>query len=217
MQFSLFDDGCNAGAAPQKLALPGADVTYIPGWLGPDDADALYASLASSLNWSQDTIKLFGKPVKIPRLQAWYGDAVSEYSYSGLTMVPRPWTADLLALKTRCENTAGCEFNSVLANWYRHGQDSMGMHADDEKELGVQPVIASVTLGEARPFLFRHRSGAPSVKVSLEHGSLLIMKGDTQRNYLHGINKTTRHVDGRINLTFRFIYPAVPEQNPCKM
>lgn len=211
MQFSFFDDDRNEPPAPQKLPLHGADVVYYPRWLNAEHATAYYDTLASSLSWAQDTIKLFGKPVKIPRLQAWYGDITTAYAYSGLTMIPKTWTPELQALREYCEQTAGCAFNSVLANWYRHGQDSMGMHADDEPELGAQPVIASVTLGEARPFIFKHKRTKASHRISLEHGSLLLMRGDTQRHYLHGINKTTRDISGRINLTFRYIYPANPE------
>lgn len=207
MQKSLFDDIHEANQTGTLLPLPDAEVHYFPDWLASPLATKLYTSLSSSLNWQQDNIKLFGKSVKIPRLQAWYGDVSSEYSYSGLTMRPQPWTQNLLALKARCENTAATTFNSVLANWYRHGQDSMGMHADDEPELGQQPVIASVTLGEARPFLFRHKDTRKTLSLPLEHGSLLIMKGNTQRYYQHGINKTTKIIAGRINLTFRTIYP----------
>ncbi len=210
MQFSFFDDDSEQ-TSQQVMPLPDADVVYIPGWLTEEEATSFYHELASSLSWSQDTIKLFGKPVKIPRLQAWYGDMTTEYTYSGLTMVPKAWTPALQTLREQCESTAGVAFNSVLANWYRHGQDSMGMHADDEPELGVQPVIASLTLGEGRPFIFRHKQTKETTRLNLEHGSLLIMRGDTQRHYLHGINKTTRAIGGRINLTFRYIYPAIPE------
>lgn len=211
MQFSFFDDDSEHASTTQIVPLPDADVLYFPRWLAGEEATHFYHALASSLSWSQDTIKLFGKPVKIPRLQAWYGDMTTEYTYSGLTMVPKIWTDELQTLRERCEKTAGCGFNSVLANWYRHGQDSMGMHADDEPELGPQPVIASLTLGEGRPFIFRHKHTKETTRINLEHGSLLMMRGDTQRNYLHGINKTTRSIGGRINLTFRYIYPATPE------
>lgn len=208
MQQSLFDNN----DAPQLLPdLPGAHVCYYPNWLQASAASALYASLCRNVNWRQDTIKLFGKPVKIPRLQAWFGDSTTTYSYSGLTMIPTPWTAELAEIKQRCEKTAQTRFNSVLVNWYRDGQDSMGMHADDEPELGPQPIIASVTLGQARPFLFRHKKTKVTTRVLLEPGSLLIMSKDTQRYYHHGINKTKKPLGGRINLTFRYVYPAMPE------
>lgn len=211
MQFSFFDDDSEQAPQQRVVPLPDADVVYIPRWLTEEEATSFYHELASSLSWAQDTIKLFGKPVKIPRLQAWYGDMTTEYTYSGLTMVPKAWTPALQTLRERCESIAGVVFNSVLANWYRHGQDSMGMHADDEPELGPQPVIASLTLGEGRPFIFRHKQTKETTRINLEHGSLLVMRGDTQRHYLHGINKTTRAIGGRINLTFRYIYPAIPE------
>ncbi|MBU2977574.1 alpha-ketoglutarate-dependent dioxygenase AlkB [Alteromonas sp. C1M14] len=211
MQFSLFDDDNEHAPVPRRLDLPGADVVYIGNWLDGNTASDYFRHFASSLCWQQDTIKLFGKPVKIPRLQAWYGDATTEYTYSGLTMTPHAWTRALTTLRMKCQQTANASFNSVLANWYRHGQDSMGMHADDEPELGAQPIIASLTLGQARPFIFKHKKTKLTHRLLLEHGSLLLMQGDTQREYLHGINKTTKAVGGRINLTFRYVYPAIPE------
>lgn len=211
MQFSLFDDDNGCTVIPHRLNLPDGDVVYFDNWLDAITASDYFSHLASSLNWQQDTIKLFGKPVKIPRLQAWYGDATTQYTYSGLTMVPQPWTPVLNRLRKMCELTAQTSFNSVLANWYRDGQDSMGMHADDEIELGAQPVIASLTLGEARPFIFKHKETKCTHRVHLEHGSLLLMQGETQRYYLHGINKTTKALGGRINLTFRYVYPGTPE------
>lgn len=212
MQLSLFDDENNTRRSiPRKLDLPGADVVYIANWLDKSTASDYFSHFASSLNWRQDTIKLFGKSVKIPRLHAWYGDATTPYTYSRLTMMPHPWTPALVSLRNQCEKIAEKPFNSVLANWYRHGQDSMGMHADDEPELGAQPVIASLTLGETRPFIFKHKETKRTHRINLEHGALLLMQGDTQRYYLHGINKTAKALGGRINLTFRYVYPAIPE------
>lgn len=207
MQLGLFGDAA-ASERIIKLALPDADVSYQANWLDNRQATAFAARLKTELQWQQDTIKLFGKLVKIPRLQAWYGDPDAQYQYSGLAMTPLPWHPLLSQLKQRLEQHCGCLFNSVLANWYRDGNDSMGMHSDDEPELGATPVIASLTLGQARPFAFVHKTSKVRITHTLEHGSLLVMQGETQRNYRHGINKTSRPVDDRINLTFRYVYPA---------
>ena len=207
MQFGLFDN--SAASTPAiELALPDAQVSYQANWLDNREATAFAARLKTELQWQQDTIKLFGKLVKIPRLQAWYGDADACYQYSGLAMTPRPWHPLLSQLKNQLEQHCDCRFNSVLANWYRDGKDSMGMHSDDEPELGPAPTIASLTLGQARPFAFVHKATKARTVYTLEHGSLLLMQGQTQRFYQHGINKTARPVDDRINLTFRYVYPA---------
>lgn len=211
MQFSLFDNvqGNEAACACLRLPLPEADVRYYPNAVERTQADAFLAALKKELPWRQDTIRLFGKAVRIPRLQSWHGDPNCTYTYSNLTMSPHPWTPSLDALKQRAE--ARClpdypvRFNSVLANWYRDGQDSMSLHADDEPELGINPVIASVTLGEARPFVFKHKETKVNYTQVLEHGSILIMAGATQSHYLHGIAKTAKPIDGRINLTFRYL------------
>ncbi|MFC3121201.1 alpha-ketoglutarate-dependent dioxygenase AlkB family protein [Agaribacter flavus] len=187
------------------LAMPDADVVYVPQFVKQTEATAFFEQLYCSLPWSQDDIYLFGKRTKIPRLQVWYGDKDARYIYSGLLMQPKPWTPLLLALKARCESKCQARFNSVLANLYRDGQDSMGMHADDEIELGNQPVIASITLGAERQFIFKHKNTKQKVALLLKHGSLLIMRGLTQSYWQHGMNKTKRVHTPRINLTFRYI------------
>lgn len=208
MQFSLFNDNVDGKSDESvDLGLPEASVHYYPSWLSGAEATDFQRALETELPWAQDTIKLFGKAVKIPRLQSWHGDPACAYTYSGLTMTPKPWTASLTQLKLRCEATLNHSFNSVLANWYRHGQDSMSLHADDEPELGPNPTIASVTLGEPRPFVFKHKETGKRYTQVLEHGSLLVMAGATQSHYVHGIAKTQKPIDGRINLTFRFLYP----------
>ena len=211
MQPDLFDN--SSAVQPQILPLPDADVTYYPGWLSADQASVIKQQLEGELDWHQDTIKIYGKLVKIPRLQAWHGDPDAQYSYSGLSMTPAPWTSTLSDLRQQLAKQCQAAFNSVLANWYRHGQDSMGMHADDEPELGKHPVIASVTLGQARPFVLMHKQSKSKSKVMLEHGSLLVMKGTTQQFYQHGIAKTARQIDDRINLTFRYIHSSIKSNN----
>ncbi|GAA0362048.1 alpha-ketoglutarate-dependent dioxygenase AlkB [Bowmanella denitrificans] len=198
MQQSLFDTGV--------ITLPQAELDYRPDFLDQCSADGLLRCFRDSLAWRQDHIKLYGKVVKIPRLQAWYGDAGTQYRYSGLTLSPEHWTAELSALKLACEQACGQRFNAVLANWYRSGDDSMGWHSDDEPELGRNPVIASVSLGVCRNLDFRHKGTGQTHRLPLQHGSLLIMSGPTQSHWQHGIAKTRRVIGERINLTFRYIY-----------
>jgi alkylated DNA repair dioxygenase AlkB len=186
-----------------------ADVQYYPNWLGINVADVFFAQLKQNLSWSQDYIRIYGRDVKIPRLQCWMGDPDATYTYSGLLMTPLAWAEPVLKIKAYCQQETGHAFNSVLANWYRDGQDSMGMHSDDEPELGSQPVIASVTLGEPRKFIFKHKQLGTKHEIPLAHGSLLVMRGDTQQYWQHGINKTKRAIDDRINLTFRHIRSTI--------
>jgi len=206
MQMPLFSSPNDTPHAV-PVELEGAEVTYFPQWLTPAESSSMITALKAELPWRQDTIKLFGKPVKIPRLQAWHGDPECRYQYSGLALTPAAWTPTLNTLRQSLQSQLNHPFNSVLANWYRDGNDSMALHADDEPELGDRPVIASVTLGEARPFVFRHRRTKKRTVLPLANGSVLIMAGDTQSNYLHGIAKTAKPVSDRINLTFRYVYP----------
>jgi alkylated DNA repair dioxygenase AlkB len=170
---------------------------------------ALFEELAASLAWRQESIVLFGKRMLQPRLLAWYGDRGAVYRYSGVRHEPLPWTPALAELRRRIEAMTGAPFNSVLANFYRDHRDSMGLHADDEAELGARPVIASLSLGEQRVFRFkhRHRKDVKPVRLPLSDGSLLVMAGDTQANWKHEIPKQARPCGPRINLTFRQVLP----------
>ena len=168
------------------------------------EADIFLARLWKELDWRQQEIMLFGRRVMQPRLTAWHGDPEAIYTYSGLRLAPAPWHPVLLELRSRIEVLTSHTFNSVLANAYRNGSDSMGWHCDDEKELGRQPVVASISLGEERRFLVREK-GQKSRAIVLEHGSLLVMKGDSQQRYQHSLPKTRRLIGSRINLTFRMI------------
>lgn len=188
-----------------RLPMVDADVDYIPNWLTHKHAKHLMDYFVPRLQWQQPSIQLYGKMHKIPRLQAWYGDANTQYEYSKLSMQPLPWEPRLFKLKQACEQQCDVAFNSVLANYYRDGNDSMGMHADNEPELGAEPVIASVSLGQARRFNFKHNESKESQKILLEHGSLLIMRGKTQSYWQHGINKSKSHPGARLNFTFRFV------------
>lgn len=191
----------------QILPLPSASVRLWRGWLNEQEASELYERLRATLHWDQPSLTIAGKTHRIPRLQAWHGDADAIYRYSGTTFAPAPWTHELLALRQRLEAACGARFNSMLANLYRTGADGMGFHADKEPELGPEPVIASLSLGSARRFVLkpvRHLE-AESLSVDLGNGDLLEMAGTTQRYWRHGVPKTTRVVAPRINLTFRFI------------
>src|ERR1017187_3155118 len=190
----------------QTLDLPEAEVVVYPAFFSVPEADRLLGELRDTTAWRQETIKLYGKSISVPRLTAWYGDEGSSYFYSGITNVPRPWTPVLLEVKRAVEPPSGVVFNSVLLNCYRTGKDSVSWHADDEPEFGEQPVIASVSFGGTRTFQFKHKK-RKELKASLEltHGSLLIMRGDTQANWLHQIPKTAKNVEERVNLTFRAI------------
>ncbi|MCC2617907.1 alpha-ketoglutarate-dependent dioxygenase AlkB [Aestuariibacter halophilus] len=195
----------NDSSALQTLDLPDATLQYVPAFLNVRDADDHYRALCDSLNWRQDNIKMFGRTVRIPRLQAYYGDPQARYRYSGLWMLPQPWTEHLQSLRERCQSHTGQVFNAVLANWYRDGDDSMGWHSDDEPELGAQPVIASLTLGSCRDFDLRHKVTGQKIRIPLQNGSLLIMSGTTQQYWQHAVPKRKSIDNGRINLTFRRI------------
>jgi alkylated DNA repair dioxygenase AlkB len=165
--------------------------------------DDILTRLMAETDWRAESITLWGKRFLQPRLTAWHGDA--RYTYSGLTLDPLPWTPLLAHIKAAVETTTGRRFNSVLLNYYRDERDSMGMHSDDEAELGPEPAIASVSFGETRTFILRHKRSKRTVKLELTSGSMLLMAGATQANWVHGINKSTRSHRPRINLTFRFI------------
>lgn len=194
----------------QSLPLPCASVRLWRGWLDGAAAQSLYDRLSTSLQWEQPSLTIAGKVHPIPRLQAWYGDSDAVYRYSGTTFVPTPWTAELNDIRHRLQDVCGARFNSVLANWYRHGADSMGFHADNEPELGRQPVIVSLSLGGCRRFVLKPHRGlaAEPLSVDLGDGDLLEMSGDTQHRWRHGVPKTAKPVASRINLTFRFIHPV---------
>jgi alkylated DNA repair dioxygenase AlkB len=192
----------------QRIALPGADVVFAPAWLPAAEADALYSALLEEIPWETHRLRMFGRWVDAPRRNAWVGDEGTSYRYSGNTFAPRPWTPALAALRDSAAQACGTRFNSVLANLYRDGADSMGWHSDDEPELGPEPVIASVSLGAERDFRFRAKGErGETVALTLTHGSLLRMGEGTQRLYKHDLPKRLRVKTPRINLTFRWINP----------
>ena len=167
--------------------------------------DLWFESCLHDLNWETGFIKIFGKTHQIPRLQAWYADVGIEYSYSGKKLHRHNWNKTLLEIKERIEDITSYKFNSVLANLYRDGNDSMGLHSDNEKELGDKPVIASLSLGEARDIHFIHKKIKKSLDIPQLNGQLLVMHGKTQEYWKHEIKKTKKIKKPRINLTFRNI------------
>ncbi|MBR9828886.1 MAG: alpha-ketoglutarate-dependent dioxygenase AlkB [Oceanospirillales bacterium] len=191
---------------PTDLLLPDADIRYQPDFMRPADADALLAELLHAVTWRQDRIRLFGKEHPIPRLQAFQADAGIGYTYSGLRMNAAPWLPALLPLKQKLEALCDRPFNALLLNLYRDGQDAMGWHADNEPELGQNPLIASVSLGAPRRFRLRHSASRDTHALTLEHGSLLLMAGPTQHHWQHCLPRTKRCQHPRINLTFRLIH-----------
>ena len=197
-------------ASPSVLdpvPLPGADVSYLREFdLGLPPLEMMQA-LIDQTPWRQEDVKVWGKSFKQPRLVAWYGDPGHAYRYSGIALNPLPWTDRIAGIKARLERLVPTKFNSVLLNYYRDHNDSMGMHSDDEKELGPRPTIASISMGAERSFLLKSKTDpdAKLVKLPLASGSLLLMQGDTQKNYKHGIGKESRALGPRVNLTFRVI------------
>ena len=191
---------------PIQLHLPDAAIIYYPHFFDKNDADALFTQLKNEIPWQQDDIQVFGKIHPQPRLTALYGNEGKPYSYSNIKMQPHPWNLLLQKIKSYVENVAETNFTTVLLNYYRDGKDSNGWHADNEKELGTNPVIASVSFGAERIFQLKHNTLKDQKKnIVLEHGSLLIMKGTTQHFWKHQIPKTSKPIGPRINLTFRVI------------
>jgi alkylated DNA repair dioxygenase AlkB len=202
-EFDLFSHA----NALQPIPLPGGEVFYASHFdIGRAPLDLMH-ELIEVVPWRAENVVVWGKTYPQPRLIAWYGDVGRAYEYSGVKLTPLPWIEPLLAVKQKVERVAAVKFNSVLLNYYRDNRDSMGFHSDDEKELGDRPVIASISLGEERTFILKSKREkiAKPVKLKLKSGSLLLMKGDTQTNWKHGIEKETRICGPRVNLTFRRI------------
>jgi alkylated DNA repair dioxygenase AlkB len=189
------------------LALRDADVGYQPVWIDAVEAGAMFDALRGEIAWETHRIRLFGRQVDAPRQSCWIGDPGTDYSYSRTRFAPRGWTPTLVGLRQRLREDLDIDFNSVLANRYRDGRDSMGWHSDDEPELGPQPRIASLSFGATRRFVLRRRNDATlRHEIQLQPGSLLLMQGQTQRHWQHALPRTARPCGERINLTFRQIH-----------
>lgn len=191
---------------PIVLHLPDAEIIYYPHFFEKIEANAIFDELTSEIPWQQDDIKVFGKIHPQPRLTALFGNEGKPYSYSNIKMQPHPWSLLLQKIKYHVESATNTNFTTVLLNQYRDGKDSNGWHADNEKELGTNPVIASLSFGAERTFHLKHNTNKSLKKsIILEHGSLLLMQGTTQHFWKHQIPKTSKPIGSRINLTFRFI------------
>ena len=191
-----------------QISLPDADLQLFPQHFPIAVAEKLFLGLKNNIPWVQNRIKFYGKESLVPRLESWHGDKGMSYTYSGISMDAKPWTNELREIKSSIEPIAEITFNSVLINYYRDGKDRVAWHSDDEKELGINPVIASVSLGAERKFKFRHKKFKENQlkhEVLLTNGSLLVMSGPTQHYWHHEIPRTARPIGPRINLTFRVI------------
>jgi alkylated DNA repair dioxygenase AlkB len=188
------------------FSLPDAEIEYYANFFENERASELFEKLKTEIPWQQDLITVFGKNHPQPRLTALFGNEGKPYGYSNIVMLPHAWNPLLMYIKNEIEDSCQENFTTVLLNQYRDGKDSNGWHADNEKELGRNPVIASVSFGAGRSFHLQHNTlKDQKLKITLEHGSLLIMKGTTQHFWKHQIPKTAKDIGPRINLTFRII------------
>ena len=192
----------------EKITLPLSDAVFefYPNFFSKEEADLLLEKIVHETPWQHDEITIFGKKIFQPRLTCLFGNEGKPYSYSGITMHPNPWNHTIMHIKNEVEKSINQNFTTVLANLYRNEKDSNGWHADNERELGRNPIIASVSFGEERKFQLKHVSDN-NIKLSLNlnHGSLLLMKEGSQIHYKHQIPKATQPKNNRINLTFRTI------------
>jgi len=190
-----------------KNRLPcNGELYLIRGFYPEEQAKQLFNQLLKTLAWREEQIFLYGRWLKLPRLMCWYGDKNAEYRYSGVNHQPLPWTDALLSIRQKIQSFYPSDFNSVMANLYRNGSDSMGCHADNEKELGENPVIASLSLGEERLLRFRHQQSKEKLDLILREGDLLIMAGEIQHHWRHELPKTKKLKTERVNLTFRHVF-----------
>lgn len=201
-QLDLFSD---LSPSVEKFEITNGEYIYIPNFYDKGTADKFLDYLIRDIKWKQESMNMYGKEIPFPRLTAWYGDSDRPYSFSGITLNPNPWSKGLLKIKEDIEEKADVNFNSVLLNRYRDGNDSISWHTDAEKELGQNPVIASVNFGAERKFQLKHKDTNEKIEILLKHGSLLIMQGELQHFWKHQVPKTKKVTTERVNLTFRVI------------
>ena len=196
-------DNNNIPSDGKKISFPGASLRYFDSFFSKKEAEMFFDLLIKQIKWQQDPIKIFGKTYLQPRLTALYANNNNPYSYSGIKMYPNKMTPLLIEIQNRIQKVSDSKFTTVLLNQYRDGKDSNGWHADNERELGESPVIASVSFGAERFFHLEHRNKKKlRLKIPLTSGRLLFMEGETQKYWLHQIAKTSRKIGPRINLTF---------------
>jgi alkylated DNA repair dioxygenase AlkB len=196
-----------SGSNPKEglTVIENGEYIFYPNFFPKSESDILLKGLRNNIVWKQESMNMYGKKIDFPRLTAWYGNNDKPYSFSGITLQPLPWTSEILTIKNKIEPVAKTVFNSVLLNLYRDGNDSISWHTDAEKELGINPIIASVNFGATRKFQLRHIKTKEKLEIELTHGSLLIMQGELQHFWQHQVPKTSKPVGERINLTFRVI------------
>jgi alkylated DNA repair dioxygenase AlkB len=189
----------------QPVVLKNGEYIYYPNFINVPTANNYLEAFKNNIEWKQESMNMYGKQVMFPRLTAWYGDNDKPYSFSGIKLNPTVWSKELIEIKNLIEPACNVEFNSVLLNLYRDGNDSISWHTDAEKELGKNPLIASVNFGAERKFQIRHNETHETHNIILKHGSLLIMKGELQHYWKHQVPKQKAVLKERINLTFRVI------------
>ena len=187
------------------IRIENGEYIFLPHFFNKEESNFFFVNLKNKIVWKQESMNMYGKQINFPRLTAWYGDNDKPYSFSGIKLTPKVWNEELLSIKHRIKPTAKIDFNSVLLNLYRDGNDSISWHTDAEKELGVNPIIASVNFGATRKFQLKHIKTKEKLEIELTHGSLLIMQGELQHFWQHQVPKTSQKVGERINLTFRVI------------
>lgn len=187
------------------IRIENGEYIFLPHFFNKEESNFFFVNLKNKIVWKQESMNMYGKQINFPRLTAWYGDNDKPYSFSGIKLRPQPWNEELLEIKNKIEPKSLVNFNSVLLNRYRNGNDSISWHTDAEKELGRNPLIASVNFGATRKFQLKHIYTNEKLEIELTHGSLLIMKGELQHFWKHQVPKTSQKVNERINLTFRII------------
>lgn len=202
MQIDLFSEPKNPN---EPVQINNGSYIYLESFFNKTEADYFLNDFINNIVWEQQSMNMYGKIIPFPRLTTWYGDNDKPYSFSGITLQPHPWNESLLKIKKKIEPLSGVNFNSVLLNRYRNGNDSISWHTDAEKELGRNPVIASVNFGEERVFQLKHIDTGERIDILLKHGSLLIMLGELQHFWKHQVPKSKKTMKERINLTFRVI------------
>ena len=192
----------------QNLLPYDGDVIYYGRCFNQRQADLLFKNLLTNISWQNDEVFIFGKRIVTKRKTAWYGDEDFGYTYSKITRHALPWTEELHTIKKELEMKSGFKFNSCLLNLYHSGEEGMAWHSDDEITMSSENPIASISFGVERRFVFKHKQTKENISINLEHGSLLLMKGETQKHWLHALPKTKKVTQPRINLTFRtFVAP----------
>lgn len=205
-QQSLFDNPTQS--SKQAIDLPDAELDFYPQAFSKVEADRYFETLLSATPWRHDQILIHGKRIPLPRLQAWYADDDVALNYSGMRIGPLAMTPNINAIRNRVRELTDLSFNGALVTLYRDGNDSVGWHSDDEAEFGIDPIIGSVSFGETRDFILKHRQRRelPSVKCALTHGSLLVMGQGSQTQWAHHLPKRKRITRARINLTLRSVF-----------